>query len=245
MSNKFELLPSNYTTMKPIKFNGDRPLSDKRTIKAPFSNESCFFMIVVGKPKSGKTTFVFNTLTNKEIYKKIFKNIIYVAPITSRNNIHNNPLQDLDSEQLFDNLSIDVQRRVEENKKLYDETPEKHYNQLLLIDDCTAFLKDKGNVQMLNELAMNRRQISLSIILLTQYVVSIPPALRSQYNSIVIFKPIKKDYDRINKEIMFMKKDEFIDFIDYVFKVRHDNLFVNVDNENDYYKNLQKIIINR
>jgi hypothetical protein len=25
---------------------------------------------------------------------------------------------------------------------------------------------------------------------------------------------IKKDYDRINNEIMFMKKDEFIDFID-------------------------------
>jgi hypothetical protein len=43
--------------MKPIKFNGDRPLSDKRTIKAPFINESSFFMIVVGKPKSGKTTF--------------------------------------------------------------------------------------------------------------------------------------------------------------------------------------------
>ena len=115
-------------------------------------------------------------------------------------------------------MSNEVKAQVEVNKELYKETPDKHYQQLLLIDDCTAFLKERNNILMLNDLVMNRRHNSLSIILLTQYVVSIPPAVRSQYNAIVIFKPIKKDYDRINNEIMFMKKDEFIDFIDFVFK---------------------------
>jgi hypothetical protein len=238
-------LPSNYSKLKNIKLSCDCPLSSKRTIKAPFINESSFFMIVVGKPKSGKTTFVFNMLINKEIYKKVFKNILYVCPENSRNSVDSNPLSDLDPNHLFDFLSKEVKEQIEYNKDKYKETPEKHYQQLLLIDDCTAFLKDKHNVLMLNDLVMNRRHNALSIILLTQYVTSIPPAVRSQYNAIVIFKPIKKDYDRINNEIMFMKKDEFIDFIDFVFKERHDNLFVNVDNENDYYKNLQKIVINR
>ena len=167
-----------------------------------------------------------------------------MCPKNSRDSIKDNPLSDLDDEHLFSSITPDLKTRIEENKKLYQETPEKHYNQLLLIDDCTAYLKDTNNVKLLEELVMNRRHNALCIILLTQYVVSIPPALRSQYNAIVIFKRIKKDYERINKEIMFMKKDEFIQFIDFVFKVRHDNLFINVDNENDYYKNLQKIVIN-
>ena len=35
------------------------------------------------------------------------------------------------------------------------------------------------------------------------------------------------------------------EFIDFVFDgSKHDNLLINVDDDNDYYKNLQKIIIN-
>jgi hypothetical protein len=95
---------------------------------------------------------------------------------------------------------------------------------------------------MLNDLVFNRRHNSLCIILLTQYITSIPASVRSQYNGIVLFKPSKKDYERINREFLFMKKNDFIEFVDFVFKDRHDNLFINSDLENDYYKNLQKIV---
>jgi hypothetical protein len=239
----YDLEPSNYKNVNHIQMTCDQPLTTKRTIKPPFLNESGFFMIVVGKPKSGKSTFVFNMITNKEIYKKVFKNIIYVCPETSRGTIKNNPLADLEADHLFDGLDENVYNRIIENKQIYDEKPEKHYQQLLLIDDCTAFLKDSDNVDMLSQLATNRRHISLNIILMTHYVVAIPTSLRSYYNAIVIFKPVKKDYERINKEFLVMKLPQFIDFMDFVFKVRHDNLFINIDNENEYYKNLQRIKI--
>lgn len=242
MTDKFKLLPSNYKNISKTKMVCDGPLSKKRTIKPPFINECGFFMIIAGKPKSGKTTFVFDMLTNKDIYKKIFKNIIYVCPSNSRESIHNNPLADLEPDFLFEELNDDVKAQVLINKEEYSKTPEKRYQQLLLIDDCTSHLKTTSNIKMLNDLVFNRRHNSLCIILLTQYITSIPGSVRSQYNGIVLFKPSKKDYERINKEFLFMKKNDFVDFVNFVFKDRHDNLFINSDLENDYYKNLQKIV---
>ena len=154
-----------------------------------------------------------------------------------------NPLIDLDNECLFDELNDDVKAQIKKNKEVYAETPEKHYQQLLLIDDCTSHLKTRSNILMLNDLVFNRRHNSLCVILLTQYITSIPASVRSQYNGIVLYKPTKKDYDKINSEFLFMKKNKFIDFVDFVFQDRHDNLFINSDKENDYYKNLQKIVI--
>ena len=59
-------------------------------------------------------------------------------------------------------------------KEEYDDKLDKHYNQLLIIDDCTHSLKDNDIANMLEELSNNRRHLSLSIIILTQYLVSIP-----------------------------------------------------------------------
>jgi AAA15 family ATPase/GTPase len=131
MTDKFTLLPSNYKSIHKTKMKCDGPLTTKRTILPPFINERGFFMIIVGKPKSGKTTFVFDMLVNKDIYKKVFKNILYVCPQNSRDSIDSNPLADLDNEFLFESLNDSVKTKVEEIDKEYKETPEKHYQQLL------------------------------------------------------------------------------------------------------------------
>ena len=126
MTDKFTLLPSNYKSIHKTKMKCDGPLTTKRTILPPFINERGFFMIIVGKPKSGKTTFAFDMLVNKDIYKKVFKNILFVCPQNSRDSIDSNPLIDLDNEFLFDELNDDVKAQVKKNKDVYTETPEKH-----------------------------------------------------------------------------------------------------------------------
>ena len=117
MTDKFTLLPSNYKSIHKTKMKCDGPLTTKRTIKPPFINECGFFMIIAGKPKSGKTTFTFDMLSSKDIYKKIFKNILYVCPQNSRDSIDSNPLADLDDEFLFDELNDDVKAQVKKTKR--------------------------------------------------------------------------------------------------------------------------------
>lgn len=242
MNKKFELAENNYPKLDNIKLLCDRKLTHrKKAPKAPFHNCS-FFYLVVGRPGSGKTTFLFNSL--KEPYRKVFQNILYVCPKNSKGSIQNNILEDLEPADQFTELSLDVQDRIIDLKSEYDKKPEKNYNQLLIIDDCSAFLKNKENIKMLNDLSMNRRHLNLSIILLVQYLVLVPASVRSQVSSVILFKPSNnKDYSVLQREFINMKKDDFTQFINFVFKDKHDNLFINMDT-GEYFKNLQRIIMN-
>lgn len=239
--NKYKLEPSNYEKLTNIKMICDHPLT-KREIKEPFFNKS-FFYIISAPPGSGKTTLLFQMLSTKgknKIYYRVFKNILYVCPPSSRGSIKDNPLADLDT--IYDELSPIVMEKIKDNKKSYDEA-NKDYCQLLIIDDCSAFLKDNENMKLLSELSKNRRHLSLSIILLVQYIYDIPRSVRNQLSALIIFKPANNnDLEVLRKEFINMKKDDFIELVNFVFENKHDHLFINKEN-NSLYKNLQKIIL--
>lgn len=245
MNKSFELQESLYDKLNNVILGCDRPLT-KRTIKAPFQNCN-FFYTIVGAPGSGKTTFMFSTLTTKSkadrIYYKVFKDILYVCPKNSRSSVKDNPLEDL--ETVFDELGDEVKDVIIDNKKKYDEDNDKNYQQLLIIDDCSSDLKKLRNIELLSELSKNRRHLNLSIILLVQYLRDIPRSIRSQPSAVIIFKPANGlDFDIIRKEYINMKSDIFMQLMDFVFKDKHDQLFIDRNN-NDLFKNLQKIIINK
>jgi hypothetical protein len=246
ISKKFELDDSLYTKLNQVKMTCDKPLTTKHEIKAPFQNFN-FCMYIIGAPRSGKSTFLFSLLTTKSkkdrIYYKVFKDIIYVAPKNSRESIHNNPLSDL--ETVFDEINDNVKDKIIDNKKQYDEDKDKNYQQLLIIDDCSTDLKKLQNINLLSELSKNRRHVNLSIIILVQYLRDIPRGLRSLPTSVVLFKPANNlDYDIIRKEYINMPNVEFMELMDYVFKDRHDQIYIDRTN-NNIFKNLQKITINK
>jgi len=61
-------------------------------------------------------------------------------------------------------------------------------HQLLILDDVTAHLKNKENINMLIELVTNRRHYNLSIVLLVQFLRSIPRPVRFFTTSCIFFK---------------------------------------------------------
>jgi len=238
---KVTLEDSNYSNLNSIQMLCDKPLTTKREIKEPFANCS-FFMSIIGPPGSGKSSLMLQMISSKKdkIYYRVFKDIMYVCPSSSRSSVKDNPLDDVVT---FDNLNYDVLEEVQQNKERYDKQ-DKNYNQLLIIDDCGSFLKDSSSIDMLNELSMNRRHISLSIIILVQYMVSIPRSVRSQLSSVIMFKPANnEDLETIRKEFVSMKKKDFENLSRFVFRFKHDNLFIDRGN-NELYKNLQKINFN-
>jgi len=239
----FELDEPNYN-FKKVDFLVDNILGEH--IKEPFPNTS-FFWIICGKAGSGKTSLMINALKSKKenrVYRKVFDKIILVMPENSKKSIKNNPLDDLPEDQVFENMGPEVIEKIKSIRNDFDEEDKKKKrprHQLLILDDVTAYLKDKENIKSLIELATNRRHLKLSIILLVQFLKSIPRPIRFQVTDITFFKPSNNlDLKIIQEEFVNLENDKFNDLTRYVFINNHDFLFINKNNET-YFKNLQKI----
>ena len=233
-----------------VSFNVDDILGDH--IKLPFPNKS-FFQLIVGKAGSGKTSFLVNELCSKgknRVYRKVFNKILLVMPKNSRSSLNKCEFDDLPPDQQFEKLTHAVLEKVAEGREEYEEDkekrkkenkPKKAFNQLLILDDVTAQLKNKQNFYDLVELATNRRHYKLSIILLVQYLRSVPLPVRCQINSTIMFKPAnEKDREILQNEYVNMKKNMFDELSREVWKDQHDYLIID-KNTDTYYKNLQKI----
>ena len=240
----FTLEDANYN-LSPVKFNVDGILGEH--IREPFPNQS-FFWVICGRAGSGKTSLLINALAAKNenrIYRKVFDKITLVMPKNSRRSIKNNPMDDLPPDQQFESLGTDVMTKVKEIREEFDELDKKKKrprNQLLILDDVTAYLKDDPS--LLIEMATNRRHLKLSIILLVQFIRAIPRPVRFQVTTITFFKPSNElDAKIIEEEYVNLKKDVFKDMTRFVWTNAHDFLMINKQNET-FYKNLQKININ-
>jgi thymidine kinase len=246
----FALEKPNYKLDK-INFNVDVPFNNK--IKEPFENKS-FFYIIVGKPGSGKTSVLINMLTDTKIYKKVFTKITLCMPKNSRLSLKDNIFEDLPQDQIFDSLDESVLKKIITNKEEFEQDKQERLeegkkpifrHQLLLMDDVTAYLKQKESVHILTELATNRRHYNLSIILLVQFLRSIPRPLRFFTTSCVFFRASNNlDTKVLREEYINLPKQTFEDLMNFVFDGdSHDYMIINKDT-NTYYKKLQKIIFN-
>jgi len=244
MNNLFTLDGAQYN-LSPVKFNVDGILGEH--IKEPFPNQS-FFWVICGRAGSGKTSLLINALSAKNdnrIYRKVFDKITLVMPKNSRRSIKNNPLDDLPPDQQFEKFGTDVMTKIKEIREEFDELDKKKKrprNQLLILDDVTAYLKDDPS--SLIELATNRRHLKLSIILLVQFIRAIPRPVRFQVTTITFFKPSNElDAKIIEEEYLNLPKTVFKDLTRFVWTNAHDYLMLDKQNEK-IYKNLQKININ-
>lgn len=117
----FSVEKANYN-LGQVKFNADDPLGDH--IKEPFPNTS-FFWLICGKPGSGKTSLLINSLVSKgdnRIYNKVFDKITLVMPRNSVKSIVNNPFHDLPPDQHFEKFTPAVISQIAKIRDSFDET---------------------------------------------------------------------------------------------------------------------------
>lgn len=247
---KFKIYKPNYE-FGQVKMNCDEPLGEH--IKEPFPSKSGFFMVIVGIPGSGKTSMLVNLLTSKgeqRVYNNVFHKIFLVMPQMSQNSIKNNPFKELPDEQKFNNFNFEVIKSIEESYKAYIKEKEeriakkkkvKPFHMLLICDDITAHMKNKPIEKALLELTTNRRHFKLSIIIMVQYLKSIPKNVRFQVSHIIFFQPSNQlDTKLIREEFINIQSNDYIDLKNFVWKTNHDFLFMDKA-KNTYYKNLSKI----
>lgn len=200
-------------------------------VDEPLPNNYGFFMMIIGVPNSGKSTFWLNLITKKQkntYYKKFDKIYIFsnsLKTITTKIN--------LPEDQLFDGIK-ELESVIEKVKETDDKI-------LLIIDDCVLDLK--ANDDFLLKLVYNRRHIagSISIIITSQVYNKLPLAIRKASSDLVIFSTSnKKELDSIFSEYINLSKPEFEQIVFYCYKTKHDFLFYKTLN-NSYYHNFNRL----
>ena len=130
-------------------------------VEHPLPDTSGFALGVVGSAGSGKNSTLVSMIKSKDGYRKRFHNIIIVIPESSLASLRSNPFEDLDPAQQFETLDMEtldeIIEQVEENKQEGEMS-------LLILDDVSAELQDRGILKKMMRLFLNRRHLGLSII---------------------------------------------------------------------------------
>lgn len=158
-----EITPAvNKIELVPVKFQCDKSLGD---IPAPLPS-SCFFMILCGKPASGKSTLCSNLLTKKDIYRKKFDNVYLIMPKNSLGSLpathpfrkHN----EASPEKCFSDLTGEILFKILNECKRSADAGE---TSLIMCDDMLHAYKNTDVVDQLKELASNRRHYKTSTMI--------------------------------------------------------------------------------
>lgn len=154
--------------------------------------------LLIGKPKSGKTSTLYSFFKSPKLLKKVYHNIYIFQPSHSRSSMEDDLFGKLPTEQLYDELDEDNLLNVMNIIKEKDEDE----NNCIIIDDMSSYLKDNDVAKILKNLIMNRRHYHCSIYFLTQTYYSVPREIRRLFSNLFIFKVSKDELTNIFKELV-------------------------------------------
>lgn len=212
--------------------DGLHPKLDKYDLTSFLNKHST--TLLIGRPGSGKTSLLYSFFKSKEIFKNTFDKIFLFQPSQSRASMKDQLFNKLPDDQKYDELTLENLMDVEDNLS--------EYNNVIIMDDMGAYLKDNEIKKKLKELVMNRRHKHLSIIFLVQTYLSIEKDIRKLFSNVFIFKSSKKEMEVIFDELIEMPKDYILPIMKVVYDKPYQYLFINTDSQR-LFKNFDEILI--
>jgi hypothetical protein len=184
--------------------------------------------LMIGRPASGKTSLIYSFFKSKELFYRVFHNIYLFQPSHSRASMKDNifekgiPQQNLYEELNYENLNTVMETIKAEDKK---------YNNCIIFDDMTAYLKNADVKKLLKELIFNRRHLRTTIIFLVQTWYSIEKDIRKLFSNIFCFRVAKQELESIFDEVVESKAKYMNEISKMVFDRPYKYLFINVNSQ--------------
>lgn len=183
--------------------------------------------LMIGRPASGKTSLLYSFFKSPKIFRKVFHNIYLFQPSHSRASMKDNIFEKIPQEQCYEELNYDNLHQVMSTIKDED----KKYNNCIVIDDMTAYLKNQDVKQLLKELIFNRRHLRTTVIFLVQTWFSIEKDIRKLFSNIFCFRVSKQELTNIMDEVVESKAKYMNDIAKIVFDEPYKYLFINVNTQ--------------
>lgn len=172
-----------------------------------YMNKS-FFLLVLGKPGSGKSSHIYSMLTDPKMLAGCFnKGCVYVVcpPSSLASFGDNSRWADIHPDQFYDECTADTLREIQQ-KVIRNRNQDK--KSLLILDDVQKSLKGACE-NMLLDIIANRRHKWLWIILAAQNYILIPKQVRLNCSDLFCFNLAKDIMEKIRSEVVVMDKDIF------------------------------------
>ena len=211
-------------------------------IPHPLPQTLNFFMLIAGKPGSGKTSLILNLIAkqNKNYNKRFDRIYIYSPSLTT---IKNSPFDDIPEDQIYDELSVETLVQAQQSIK---DTGEKI---LFILDDVVNDMKLKGVQVELTKMLMNRRHLagsggSSAFILTTQVYNKIPAPIRKTATQVVIYSTKNiSELNTIFQELILIPRDHFFAILRYCFDKKHNFMYIDVNKSFDkmFHKNFNQL----
>lgn len=194
--------------------------------------------LLLGKPKSGKSSLLWSMLKDKRMLNKVFDNVYLFQPSHSRASIKNNIFKKHPEDKMFEELNYEDLDEVMERIR---GTDAKETN-VIIFDDQSAYLKNKETLRLFKELIFNRRHLRTSIYFLNQTFFSVPKELRRLFSNIFVFKVSRNEMKNLFEEVV--EQDHVKELMPQISKLVFDRpyqyLFINTDNQK-FYKGFDRI----
>lgn len=212
------------------------------SIPKPLPQSLNFFMLIAGKPGSGKTSLILNLIAkNNKLYNKKFDKIYIFSP--SLTTIANSPFDDIPEDQIFDELSVETLKQAQLDIANSGDKI------LFLLDDVVNDMKLKGVQVELTKMLMNRRHLagsggSSSFIITTQVYNKIPAPIRKTATQVVIYSTKnKKELDTIFDELILIPQKDFYEILKFCFDKKHHFLYIDVNKQFNkmFHKNFNEL----
>lgn len=183
--------------------------------------------LMIGRPASGKTSLLYSFFKSPKIFRKVFHNIYLFQPSHSRASMKDNIFSKIPEEQCYEELNYDNLQEVMTTIK----GEEKKYNNCIIFDDMTAYLKNGDVKQLLKELIFNRRHLRCTVIFLVQTWYSIEKDIRKLFSNIFCFRVSKQELSTIMDEVVESKAKHMNEIAKIVFDEPFKYLFINVNTQ--------------
>ncbi len=194
--------------------------------------------LLVGKPKSGKSSLMWSMLRSPKMLNKVYSHVYLFQPSHSRASIKNNIFKKHDKSKMYDELTYEDLDEVIDKIKATD--PKE--NSVIIFDDMSAYLKNKETLRLFKELIFNRRHLRTSIYFLNQTFFSVPKELRRLFSNIFVFKVSRNEMKNLFEEVV--EQDHVKELMPEISKMVYDKpyqyLFINTDNQK-FYKGFDRI----
>tara|TARA_R110002050_G_scaffold94967_1_gene197693 strand:- start:4342 stop:5064 length:723 start_codon:yes stop_codon:yes gene_type:complete len=194
--------------------------------------------LLLGKPKSGKSSLLWSMLKDKRMLNRVFHNVYLFQPSHSRASIKNNIFKKHPEDKCFEELNYEDLDEVMERIR---GTDPKETN-VIIFDDQSAYLKNKETLRLFKELIFNRRHLRTSIYFLNQTFFSVPKELRRLFSNIFVFKVSRNEMKNLFDEVV--EQDHVKELMPQISKLVYDKpyqyLFINTDNQK-FYKGFDRI----